>query len=449
MRDAGLSAGCAGLGLREWGKPMVGGARPAGCSDLVHRCCLVVCTAAITCLGAAALAAQSQPATKPAATSQQTAHVRTVRPHKVAVRPHKVARHARVEHASVQHARTDHRALSDLGDRVNNNTLGVMAGAIGSTDLVIAHELSAALDDGDNLRILPMVGAGGTRNIRDVRFMNGVDLGITQVNLLAQMRASGEIGSLDDKIVYIAKLFNEEMHVLVRADAPFTSIEQLAGHAVDVGEAGGGTQVIAHDVLDRLGVAVREVNLAEPEAIERLKAGEIDAVVLIGGKPVPALASLPAGFRLLAIPFKKPLRDDFLPAALSGEDYPGLLGPGGRVGTLAVGTVLIAYNWPKDSNHYRKIEKFVGAFFPQFAKLQASWRHPKWREVNLAATLPGWTRFAAAEDWLAQHRAQADSERESFERFVIARGGGEPASPEERERLFREYLQWSEARARR
>jgi hypothetical protein len=140
-----------------------------------------------------------------------------------------------------------------------------------------------------------------------------------------------------------------------------------------------------------------------------------------------------------------------LPAALASEDYPDLVEPGHRVDTVAVGTVLIAYNWAKDSDQYKKIRKFVGAFFPQLARLQTAPHHPKWREVNLAATLPGWTRFSAAETWLAQQKdsesQSAGSEREKFDQFVRARGGASGA--EDHERLFQEFLQWSEARARR
>src|SRR5262249_51240325 len=159
-------------------------------------------------------------------------------------------------------------------------------------DLAVTHQLSSVLDDGDEMRILPMVGVGGSRNIRDVRFMKGIDLGITQTNLLARARQSGEIGALDDKIVYLAKLFNEELHIVVRADSGLGSIDQLAGRTVSLGEPGSGTQVIAHDVMERLGIAVREVNMAGSDAIARLAAGEIDAVALIGGKPIPAVAQL-------------------------------------------------------------------------------------------------------------------------------------------------------------
>jgi TRAP transporter TAXI family solute receptor len=292
------------------------------------------------------------------------------------------------------------------------------------------------------------VGAGGTRNIRDVRFMKGFDLAITETSLLARLRQSGEIGPLDDKIVYLAKLFNEELHIVVRADSGLAGIADLKGRTVSLGEAGSGTQLIAHDVLDRLGIAVHEVNMAAVDAIERMDTGEIDAVAVIGGKPIPAVAQR-SGLRLIAVPFAKPLRDEFLPAALTSDDYPGLVEPGRRVDTVAVGTVLIAYNWAKDTDQYKKIRKFVGAFFPQIAKLQAAPNHPKWREVNLAATLPGWPRFAAAETWLAQRKDAVPVEaRAKFDEFVRARGG-QSGADEDHEKLFQEFLQWSEARARR
>jgi TRAP-type uncharacterized transport system substrate-binding protein len=426
---------------------MGGGAQPAKWFDFLRRWCLVLAAALIGHV-IVAITAQAAPATTPktaapnASAPAQTQTQTTAQPRK----PAKVARRPKHERSGDRPG--SDRSSTDLAERLNKNTLVIVSGGLGSTDLAITHQLSAVLD-GDDLRILPMVGAGGSRNIRDVRFMKGIDLGITQTNLLARMRQSGEIGPLDDKIVYLAKLFNEELHVVVRADSGLTSIEQLKGRTVSLGEPGSGTQLIAHDVLDRLAIAVHEVDMAGADAIERMGTGEIDAVALIGGKPIPAVAQR-SGLRLLTVPFAKPLRDDFLPASLTSEDYPDLVEPGRRVDTVAVGTVLIAYNWAKDSDQYKKIRKFVGAFFPQIAKLQAPPHHPKWREVNLAATLPGWPRFAAAETWLAQHKDNepVESAREKFDAFVRARGG-EAGSGEDHEKLFQEFLQWSEARARR
>jgi TRAP transporter TAXI family solute receptor len=446
---------------------MGGGARRAGWSVLAQRCCLVLCTAAIASIGAAALGEPATPpakhapaprptsksANRPTTTRATTTRATTTRAttSRAATAPTRTTvAHARRSnrHGGVERTSAEDRALAGLGERLNANTVTIIAGGLGSTALAAAQDLAAVLDDGDNLRVLPMLGAGGARNIRDVRFMKGVDLAITQTSLLARARASNELGKIDDKIVYIAKLFNEEMHVLVRADSELVSLDQLGGRTVSLGEPGSGTQLIARDVLARLGIAVREANMAAPEAIDRLRAGEIDALVLIGGKPVPALASLPSGFRVLPVPFAKPLREDFLPAALSSADYPGLIEPGREIATLAVGTVLIADNWPNDSERYGKLEKFVAAFFARLAALQAPPRHPKWREVNLTASLPGWTRFAAAEAWLAAHRELAGDEREDFQRFVATRGA-QAAAPADREQLFREFLQWSEAQARR
>jgi TRAP-type uncharacterized transport system substrate-binding protein len=383
---------------------------------------------AVTGAHATPAAKRAEPATAPRnitpkpSTSAQ-AQTQAAQPRKV-----KVAHRERRERTN-DRASTD-RASTDLGERLNKNTLVIVSGGLESTDLAVTHQLSAVLDDGDDLRILPMVGAGGGRNIRDVRFMKGIDLGITQTNLLARMRQSGEIGALDDKIVYLAKLFNEELHIVVRADSGLDSVEQLAGRTVSLGEPGSGTQLIAHDVLDRLGIAVQEVNMAGTDALGRLATGEIDAVALIGGKPIPAVAQR-SGLRLLAVPFAKPLRDEFLPASLASDDYPTLVEPGRRVDTVAVGTVLIAYNWAKDSDQYKKIREFVAAFFPQITKLQGPPHHPKWREVNLAASVAGATRSSAAQEWLAQHREVAEQGR-TLDRLAskVARSSGASSSRE-------------------
>jgi TRAP transporter TAXI family solute receptor len=189
---------------------------------------------------------------------------------------------------------------SRLGEASNQNTVGVVSGNINGTYLSIAYDLSAVLDDGDNLRILPIIGKGGGQNIRDVRFLKGVDLGITQANLLNVYRRSNEIGPVDDRFVYIAKLFNEEMHVVVRADSGVATIEELAGKRVNFSNVGSGTQLTTRDVFQRLGIKAEEVNLGQADALEKIRGGEIAATVLIAGKPAGAMAKLKAdGFRLL------------------------------------------------------------------------------------------------------------------------------------------------------
>jgi hypothetical protein len=64
--------------------------------------------------------------------------------------------------------------------------------------------------------------------------------------------------------------------------------------------------------------------------------------------------------------------------------------------TLAVGAVLAAYGWPPGSERHNKVSRFVDALAANFEVFLRPPRHPKWREVNLAATVPGWTRFSPA-----------------------------------------------------
>jgi TRAP transporter TAXI family solute receptor len=339
--------------------------------------------------------------------------------------------------------------LGVLGERINANTIAVVSGNLNATYVTIAYDLSAVLDDGDDFRVLPVIGKGGGQNIKDVRFLKGIDLGITQSNLLPYFKRTNEIGPIDDKIVYIAKLFNEEMHLVVRADSGITSLADLAGKTVNFSDAGSGTQLSTRDIFEKLGIKATEVNMGQSDAFEALKRGEIAATILIAGKPAGSMAKLKAsdGFRILPIAFDKPLQADYLPATLTPEDYPGLIGPGEKVETVAVSAVLIAFNWPKGTDRYRRIEKFVEQFFPKLAEFQKAPRHPKWREANLAAVLPGWKRFEGAEEWLKRRDGAAQAERQQFDKFLAGRNTRPAAlGADDRDRLFQEFLQWTKAR---
>lgn len=209
-------------------------------------------------------------------------------------------------------ARSDAKDVQRLGEQINQNTIAVISGNPNATYLSLAYDLSAVLDDGDNLRVLPIIGKGGGQNIRDVRFLKGIDLGITQSVLLNKYRRTNEIGNIDDKIVYICKLYNEEMHVVVRADSGITSLQQLNGKTVNFSDIGSGTQLSTRDIFERLGIKAQEVNMGQNDAAVALKKGEIDATVLIAGKPTGSNAKLKSsdGFRLLPVAFAKPLQED-------------------------------------------------------------------------------------------------------------------------------------------
>jgi uncharacterized protein len=333
-------------------------------------------------------------------------------------------------------------------EQVNENTVGVISGSPNADDtyLQAATDLAAVLNDSDRLRILPIIGVGGTQNIRDVRYLKNVDIGLTQMSVLDSFRSSNQtLGKYDDKIVYISKLFNEEVHLIAAAE--ITSIAQLAGRKVNIDADRSGTAFMMRDVFKRLGIKVEEVNLSQPEALEKLRAGEIAATAYVAGKSAKMIANLKfeRGMHFLGVPFSQDIATEYLPTTLGHDDNPDLIPAGQAIETIADGVVLIAFNWPANTDRYRRVERFVNAFFPRIADFQKPPNHPKWREVNLAAKVNGWKRFAAAEQWLASNqKVSTDDTQARFEQFVSAKGAAaaQANSPVSKEQLFQEFLRW-------
>jgi uncharacterized protein len=339
-------------------------------------------------------------------------------------------------------------------EQPNENTIGLISGSPNADDtyLQMAYDLAEVLNDGDNLRILPIAGIGGPRNIRDVRYVKGIDIGLTQTSILNSFRRSNEqMGQTDNKIVYIAKLFNEEVHLIARAN--ITSITQLRGLKVNLDARGSGTSYSMRDIFKALGVEIQEVSMSQTEAFEKVKSGEIAATALIAGKPVRSMAKLGRadGLHFVSIPYAQPLITDYLPTSLAHDDYPDIIPLGQSVETVAVGAVLIAYNWPRTNvDRYRRVERFVEVFFPKIGEFRKPPRHPKWQEVNLAASLPGWTRFEAAQNWLDRNRTV---EEQLNLRQTLATGGPSVRSDaaarnalSEDPELYQEFLRWRQQR---
>jgi len=282
-----------------------------------------------------------------------------------------------------------------------------------------------------------------------VLFLRGVDMGVTQANLLKHFDKTGELGpNLKGQIAYIAKLFNEELHILVRDDV--NDIKELNGKPVNFGPPGSGAEITGRLIFQALGVETQQLHLNDADAIQKLKAGEIDATIAVTGKPAPVLATLKetAGLKLLPVPYAMGVEDEYYPATLTHDDYPNLVPAGESVDTVSVCAVLISFNWSGDSVRYAKIAKFVDRFFANFDRFLEAPRHPKWREVNFAATLENWRRSPLSQAWIdrAKKASSDTASRSHFDAFIAQASGRESISEAERAELFRAFLQWSKAR---
>lgn len=328
-----------------------------------------------------------------------------------------------------------------LGERMNAHTVAVVTGTPGGTYFRMGAELAFVLNDGNRLRILPILGKGAGENAYDIRFLKGVDLGFVRTDTLEQLRNDKRLKTIEQHIQFIAKLFNDELHVI--APNAIKSVADLAGMRVSFDVKGSGTDYSGRAMFRALGIAIEAVNVDQPTALEMLRKGELAAMVSVAAKPVPVIAEFDPGdrFHFVPVPYPDRISDAYVPATLTGADYPRF-GRGGTVDTLAVGTVLGVYNSPRGSARYDKLVRFVDAFFGQFDRFLAPQRHPKWREVNLAASVSGWTRFRPAQDWLDQHREQGVASQSDLDRFFQSQS----ARPVGKEEVYQAYLKWRQAR---
>ncbi len=337
------------------------------------------------------------------------------------------------------------RASHTTKDNLNANTTTVITGTIGGTYVQIGADLASMLDDGEKLRVLPIVGRGSVQSIADILYLKGVDLGIIRSDTLDYLEKKGYATNLKNQLSYITKLYNEEMHVV--AAKAVQKMSDLDGKTVSVDLPNGGTFITAITVFDRLGIKPKFVYIEQRLAYEKLRKGEIDAMVAVQGVPSKFTTTIKdERFHLVPIDYAPALQADYLPSQLKAEDYPALIPAGQRVDTIAVPAILAAYNWSPGNERYRKVERFVQAFFDKFEDFQKPPFHPKWKEVALGAPLQGWKRFPAAQTWLDQHANTASDTRRKFDQFMAARasepGKSAAVTPEQNAVLFEQFLEW-------
>jgi TRAP-type uncharacterized transport system substrate-binding protein len=325
--------------------------------------------------------------------------------------------------------------------------VSLVTSGVGSTSARIASDLASVLDS-DSLRVVPIIGKGTLADLRDLGNSGLGDLALLQSDALANLpRDEREV--LAARLSYVARLYNEEVHVVAARDV--SDLRQLVGRNVNIGREGSSTAVTARLIFDGLGIAPNYVQVDQPTALSQLKSGDIAATVMVGGRPIKALTDFTSEgrFRLLPIPYEAALQDSYLPTKLASTDYGDLIAAGESVPTVAVGILLATVDAPEGSPRYKRVQRFSDALFIKFEALRDPARHPKWREVNMAAKVSGWTRFKPAQDWLDGRRSIAEARSAGAAppdtpADELAPSGVE--SDDAQQKLYQEYREWKRQR---
>jgi TRAP-type uncharacterized transport system substrate-binding protein len=348
--------------------------------------------------------------------------------------------------------------------QANDIAVNVIVSGISCTCARFTEDIRNVVNDlgPDGIRVLPVLGVGGLQNLNDVLFLKNIDMAVVDEDNLRLLKKKDPAlyANIEQRVQYITKLYNSEFHVLARND--ITSYDDLRGKKVNFNLKDSQTEVTADTVFSALNIPVQRSYYDNDEALKRLMSGELSAMIILTGAPQVTLSKVKKddGLHFLALDQqslpKRDLRDlfsNYLPAQLTPQMYPNLIPEGTTVPTIANRALLVAYTWPENTLRYKKIAKFVDSFFSKIDQFNNASRHPKWREVNLAAEMPGWVRYKPAADWLAAHRNQAVTAsadqsspqlKAAFAGFMQKYGetSAQPLSAQERDALFTKFMKF-------
>jgi len=326
---------------------------------------------------------------------------------------------------------------------------------LGAPFMQAALDLSNLLDAGERfeeMRVVPLVARGKVQNLWDILYLRGIDMGFVQTDILEYLKNDPEIKYVKERIRYIAVMWPEEVHIIASKD--IKSLEDLSGKTVSINAKGTGSAVVGTLLMERLGIDAELIHEDTGRAVARIKQGDLAAHFNVLGKPTRVVSSIESEgkLHLLPVPYTSEMQDIYLPSSLTSEDYPNLIPPGETVPTIAVGNVLATFNWNEKTERGLKVKRFVEAFFSRFEELNQPGFSPKWQQVNLAATVPGWQRLKAAQDWLnanarpelAREVAFEDEQlRSDFAAFLTDNGLADVAEGDARfDLLFKRFVEW-------
>ena len=314
-----------------------------------------------------------------------------------------------------------------MRDEINNGLLGIVSEG---TDYTV--DLALALtSEQSHLRLLPIAGAGALQNAKDVMFARGIDFGIVQTDVLDQIKRNPPFPGVEKYLQYVTKLYDQELHVLAGPD--IQSIDDLRGKKVNFGLHDSGTYTTATAVFRAFGIEPDVTNVPHPLALDKLRRGEISALVYVATKPSRLFQDIRPDENLHFLPITSDLLSNYTTTTVNSNDYPELVSKDAPVKTVAVGTVLLAYNWPAKSERDQRVNRFVEAFLSHLNEIKA--RRPKWQDFDISASVSGWTRFPAAEQWLKNAGLTPEPDKATAQEQV-------PLDPKEREGLFREFADY-------
>lgn len=181
-----------------------------------------------------------------------------------------------------------------------------------------------------------------------------VDMAIVQNDVMDYAYNGTDLFEADGAVTSfsaMAGLYAEVVQIIARPDAGITSIADLKGKNVSVGDAGSGVEFNAKQILDAYGISFDDIgkqNLGFAASADAFKDGKIDAFFATAGAPTTAIMDLVSSQNILVLNIEKDKADALMSAhpfyttfVIPGGTYTGV---SDDVTTLAVKATFIVSN---------------------------------------------------------------------------------------------------------
>ena len=336
----------------------------------------------------------------------------------------------------VHHVDPAEQLRHQMRDEMNRGLVGIVSEGTDETiDLALAL---AAQTEHERVRLLPIAGTGATQNAEDVMLTRGIDFGIVQTDVLDEIKRKPPFPSVEKYLQYITKFYDRQVQILAGPDVQ--SIDDLKGKKVNFGLRDSGTYTTATAIFKALGIEPDATNVPPPLALEKLRRGDISALVYVGTKPSRIFQDIRPEENLHFLPLNGKLSANHAATTITYEDYPELVAKDAPVKTVEIGTALVAYNWPPNSERYQRVNHFVQTFFAHIKDIQSS--RPKWRPFDITSLVSGWTRFSPAAQWLKNAGLTPEEAKTTVARLDARQRDALFKAFAQRESLFREFANY-------
>lgn len=280
--------------------------------------------------------------------------------------------------------------------------LGIITGSEKGTYFQFGLNLQLLVKQaGIDLTVYPS--RGSIENVYAVYQRPATQLGIVQSDVLAfvtRVQSDPVLKRIAKKTRLVFPLYNEEVHLLARRG--ITDFDDLANRRVAIGREGSGNYLTARLLFKLSEVTPREMlSIDTDQALTELKAGNIDAMFYVAGYPVKLFTeSVSTTDELALIPItNKSVTEFYTRAEIPAGTYPG---QPNAVSTVAVKAVMISFD-------FRRRDCDVIGQFAQTVSRNLEWLtkngHPKWKSVDLDASLKGWEQYDCVSKVLGKRRA--------------------------------------------